>query len=144
MLRFVCPPKPDQPRLQSGLFYCPDYAKVTHLLWKVSQVCYYQKIALTLNALAPTIGPWSATDGIPSAKASSRRQYPHFDKARTTQMAHLTTEALKISLLPGQRDCLKARPDGTILDGHHRIRILRKRKVNVDELAREIIQRGSL
>jgi hypothetical protein len=32
-----------------------------------------------------------------------------------------TTEVLRISLLLGQKDCLKTRPDGTILDGHHRI-----------------------
>jgi hypothetical protein len=46
---------------------------------------------------------------------------------------------LRNSLLPGQKDCLKTRPDGTILDGHHRIYILRIRGVDVDALTREII-----
>ena len=50
-----------------------------------------------------------------------------------------TTEALVKSLLPGQKDCLKTRPDGTILDGHHRVHVLRARGVDVDSLPREII-----
>jgi hypothetical protein len=49
------------------------------------------------------------------------------------------TEALLKSLLPGQKNSLKTRPDGTILDGHHRIYILRARGVDVDKLPREII-----
>ena len=51
----------------------------------------------------------------------------------------LSTDILLKSLIPGQRDCLKARPDGTIIDGHHRIHILRKREIDVDALPREII-----
>lgn len=46
---------------------------------------------------------------------------------------------LRESLQPGQKDCLKTRPDGTILDGHHRIAILRLKGVDVDVLPREII-----
>jgi hypothetical protein len=51
----------------------------------------------------------------------------------------MTTEHLKETLMPGQRDCLKARPDGTVLDGHHRVYVLRTRGVEVDRLPREII-----
>ena len=51
-----------------------------------------------------------------------------------------STESLIVSLQVGQEHCLKARPDGTMLDGHHRIYLLRQRKVNVDALLREIIQ----
>jgi hypothetical protein len=61
--------------------------------------------------------------------------------AKLAKMEFLDTDVLKHSLLPGQKDCLKARPDGTILDGHHRIHILRKRDVDVDSLPREIVQR---
>ena len=50
------------------------------------------------------------------------------------------TERLKQSLAPGQEHCLKARPDGTILDGHHRLHVLRSRAENVDVLPREIMQ----
>jgi hypothetical protein len=46
-----------------------------------------------------------------------------------------------MSLLPGQKDSLKTRPDGTLLDGHHRIKILKSRGVNVDAPPREIIVR---
>jgi len=64
--------------------------------------------------------------------------------AKLAQMERLSTEALKHSLLPGQKDCLKARPDGTMLDGHHRIYLLRKRGVDVDALPREIsVKRSS-
>ena len=51
----------------------------------------------------------------------------------------LSTEDLQASLLPGLKGCLKTRPEGTILDGHHRIHILRGRGVDVDALPREIV-----
>ncbi len=54
-------------------------------------------------------------------------------------MERRTTDALQDSLFPGQKDSLKTRPDGTILDGHHRIYVLRRRGVDVDALPREII-----
>jgi hypothetical protein len=56
----------------------------------------------------------------------------------------LTTEAITASLLPGQENCLKTRPDGTILEGNHRIYVLRKRGVDVDKLPREIVARTAL
>ena len=54
----------------------------------------------------------------------------------------LSTEILRASLAPGRRDCLKAREDGTILDGHHRIQILRGRGEDVDLLPRDVLKRG--
>ena len=51
----------------------------------------------------------------------------------------LSTETLVQSLALGQAGCLKARADGTIIDGHDRIHILRKRNVDVDALPREVI-----
>jgi len=62
--------------------------------------------------------------------------------AKLGEMERRTTDVLQNSLLPGQKEPLKARPDGTILDGHHRIYILRKRGVDVDALPREIIMKG--
>jgi hypothetical protein len=59
--------------------------------------------------------------------------------AKLGKMEHRTTDVLQNSLLPGQKESLKTRPDGTILDGHHRIYILRRRGVDVDALPREII-----
>lgn len=61
--------------------------------------------------------------------------------AKLSQIDRIPTEILLHSLLPGQKDCLKTRPDGTILDGQHRIKILRSRGVDVDALPRETIVR---
>jgi hypothetical protein len=38
---------------------------------------------------------------------------------------------------------LKARPDGTIIDGHHRIKVLRERGIDVDGLPREMVRKSS-
>jgi hypothetical protein len=59
--------------------------------------------------------------------------------AKLAQMERLSIEALRVSLLPGSEGCLKTRPDGTILDGHHRIYVLRQRGVDVDSLPRDIV-----
>jgi hypothetical protein len=75
-------------------------------------------------------------------------QYPplkplHLDSSlnavKLGQMERLSTEALRVSLVPGLQGCLKTRPDGTILDGHHRIHILRQRGVDVNGLLRDIV-----
>lgn len=60
-------------------------------------------------------------------------------KAKLAQLERLTTDQIKLTLKPGQKDCLKARQDGTVLDGHHRIYILRARGVDVNSLPREIV-----
>ncbi len=51
----------------------------------------------------------------------------------------LSNQELIDSLQPGKKGSLKVRPDGTIVDGHHRIKILRDRGVDVDLLPREVI-----
>ncbi|PYV77137.1 MAG: hypothetical protein DMG96_11920 [Acidobacteria bacterium] len=43
---------------------------------------------------------------------------------QSNYFSRLSTDDLKLSLQVGKRESLKARPDGTILDGHHRIAIL--------------------
>ena len=50
----------------------------------------------------------------------------------------------KNSLLPQQPGPLKVRPDGTVLDGHHRLSILIERGENIDALPREIIRRKTM
>lgn len=55
--------------------------------------------------------------------------------------AKLSTDILVQSLCPGTVGSLKTRPDGTILDGHHRVKILRDRGYDVDSLPREIIHK---
>lgn len=48
------------------------------------------------------------------------------------------------SLKPGRQGSLKVRPDGTMVDGHHRIKVLRERGVDVDALPREIIPKDDI
>jgi hypothetical protein len=55
----------------------------------------------------------------------------------------IATERLIESLRPGQAGALKARPDGTVLEGHHRLAVLRERGVNIDTLPRELVSQES-
>ncbi len=59
--------------------------------------------------------------------------------AKLAKYGKAATRYLIDSLRPGQQGSLKVRPDGTVVDGHHRIRILRDRGVDVDLLPREVI-----
>lgn len=80
--------------------------------------------------MAPRLVPLHADESlVPSKLAAYQR---------------LTTAELIESLRPGRDDSLKARPDGTMLDGHHRIRVLRGRGVDVDELPREVVEKDSI
>ena len=54
--------------------------------------------------------------------------------AKLEKYGKASTQRLIDSLRPGQAGSLKVRPDGTIIDGHHRIKILRGRGVDVDAL----------
>jgi len=65
-------------------------------------------------------------------------------KSKLSDYDKLSTQDLIDSLKPGQQAPLKTRPDGTILDGHHRIKILRDRGVDVDSLPREIVVKDPL
>jgi hypothetical protein len=62
----------------------------------------------------------------------------NLNRVKLEQFRRLATAELISSLAPGRPGALKARPDGTVLDGHHRIVILRERDVNVDTLPREV------
>ncbi len=62
-------------------------------------------------------------------------------QAKLNHYARLTDEELVRSLEPGRTGSLKARPDGTLIDGHHRIAILQERGIDVDKLPREILQK---
>ena len=57
---------------------------------------------------------------------------------KLAKMERATTDVLLASLANGEH-CLKTRPDGTILEGHHRIHVLRHRGVDVDSLPRLVI-----
>jgi len=61
--------------------------------------------------------------------------------AKLEAYGKISTRGLLDSLKPGEVGALKVRPDGVIMDGHHRIEILRERGVDVDVLPREVEQR---
>jgi hypothetical protein len=63
------------------------------------------------------------------------------NRTKLNHYARLTTAELLHSLAPGEPGSLKVRSDGTILDGHHRIEILRERGIDVNQLPRECFQR---
>lgn len=55
-------------------------------------------------------------------------------------LAAATVHSLEIieSLRPGQSAALTTRPDGTVLEGHHRLAVLRERGMDIDALPREV------
>jgi ParB-like chromosome segregation protein Spo0J len=65
-------------------------------------------------------------------------------KSKLEQFARLADEDLIDSLKPGTQGSLKVRPDGTVVDGNHRIKILRERGLDVDSLPREIVTKAPI
>jgi hypothetical protein len=63
-------------------------------------------------------------------------------QAKLNHYARLTTKELIRSLAPGQVGSLKTPPDGTVIDGHHRIGVLRERGIDVDLLPREVFTKS--
>jgi hypothetical protein len=59
------------------------------------------------------------------------------------QFRLVATAELIESLRPGQAGSLRARTDGTVLEGHHRLMVLRERGVDIDALPREVFPRES-
>ena len=53
----------------------------------------------------------------------------------------ISTEDLIESLEPEKEGALKTKSDGTIMDGHHRIKVLGERGIDVNKLPREIWER---
>jgi hypothetical protein len=62
-------------------------------------------------------------------------------QTKVDHFSRLTDEALIESLKPGKPGSLKTRPDGTIIDGHHRIIVLKDRGCDIDSLPREVISK---
>ena len=59
--------------------------------------------------------------------------------AKLLQYSKLSTQDLIDSLQPGQPGALKVRPDGTVIDGHHRLKILYDRGIDIEALPREML-----
>lgn len=62
-------------------------------------------------------------------------------RTKIHKFSQLSDSELIESLRPGQPGSLKTRPDGTVIDGHHRVKVLKDRGVDVDALPREVIQK---
>lgn len=60
-------------------------------------------------------------------------------QVKLAQFSKLSTDHLLDSLRPGRPGSLKTRPDGTVIDGHHRLAVLRQRGVDIEILPREVI-----
>lgn len=60
-------------------------------------------------------------------------------KAKLEKLRKSSTEELVDSLRPGQSGSLKVKADGTVMDGHHRVTVLRERGYDVDQLDREVV-----
>ena len=64
-------------------------------------------------------------------------------KLKLEQFDRLTTQKLIDSLRPGEEQPLTTKPDGTVLEGHHRLKILSGRGINIHDLPREILEEDS-
>jgi hypothetical protein len=64
------------------------------------------------------------------------------NQAKIQMFSRLSDNVLIESLKPGQPGALKTRPDGTVIDGHHRIKVLRDRGIRVDDLPRDVIPKN--
>jgi hypothetical protein len=49
------------------------------------------------------------------------------------------TDAVVRSLAPGGREALRVKPDGRIMNGNRRIKVLEERGFDVNSLAREVV-----
>lgn len=61
------------------------------------------------------------------------------NQAKIQTFSRLSDSELIESLKPGQPGSLKTRPDGTVIDGHHRVKVLKARGIPVDDLPRDVI-----
>lgn len=71
-------------------------------------------------------------------KLKSLHPVTSLSSAKLEAYRKISTQGLIDSLSPGEVGALKVRPDGTIMDGHHRIQVLRERDVDVDALPRDV------
>lgn len=62
------------------------------------------------------------------------------NKLKLELFRRIATDELRSSLAPGELGSLKTRPDGTVLDGHHRLSVLIERGEDIHQLSREIIE----
>jgi hypothetical protein len=77
---------------------------------------------------------YNQMDTAPKPKLRFLHSEDILNPAKLEVFGRLPTDAIKLAIYPGQPGSLKARPDGTVLDGHHRLRVLPERDENIHEL----------
>jgi len=61
-------------------------------------------------------------------------------EAKLERFRTVATANLIESLRPGQTGALTTKADGTVLEGHHRLVVLRERGIDVDALPRDVLR----
>ena len=64
-------------------------------------------------------------------------------QVKLDEFRKMGTAELIGSLRPGQSGGLKTKADGTVMEGHHRLVVLRERGVEIDVLPREVFPQES-
>lgn len=77
---------------------------------------------------------------MPNTPLKSLHPVSSLSQPKLAAFSRISTEELIRSLCPGEPGALKVKPDGTIMDGHHRVYVLRERGVDVDALPREPLE----
>jgi hypothetical protein len=67
----------------------------------------------------------------------------HLIRLKLEQFRKLSDKVLIDSLRPGEKQPLVTKQDGTVLEGHHRLKILQERGVDIDSLPRETIDKDA-
>jgi hypothetical protein len=83
-----------------------------------------------------------AKGGVKGAKASQihdRPQIPSHPGSATGSGSRAGAKVRRPASGRRRPGALKARPDGTVLDGHHRLVVLRERGMSIDTLPREVV-----
>jgi hypothetical protein len=87
---------------------------------------------------------WEGSDAVDPPPLKPLHRDDQLIKGKLEKFEKASTDELVESLEPGKQGSLKVRPDGTMIDGHHRIKVLRGRGVDVDALPREVIPRQEI
>ena len=73
----------------------------------------------------------------------SLHSHGSLSQSKLDQFSKMGNQELIDSLKPGQPGALKVRPDGVMIDGHHRIKVLGDRAFDINSLPREIIPKDA-
>jgi RHS repeat-associated protein len=95
-----------------------------------------QTMPLGQGTVQPT--PTPPTEANNPSQSPLKRLHQNLDEGTLQAMRKKSTEQLLEELKPGNPESLKVKPDGTIMNGHHRVRVLQERGVDVNSLPREI------